>query len=190
MTFKNYPSLNIVGLVWRTLVVGIVYPLVSMATAVIGVATGALSSASNGGDSANILLLMFVGGVLIALVMEVLSTKLPIPRGQRIGVLFLMLYMFAYLIGAPEVALFTTYTLSFQVFILIQQLIINLVIAILIGFLFQPPQVNADLMNKLKDYFSRRKKSEWLWRFALAAVLFFPIYFFFGFHTTITQSWA
>ena len=88
--------------------------------------------------------------------------------------------MFSYLIAAPETALFTTMSLAFQIFILFQQLILNLVLAISIGYLFTPTLIYARLVTEVKSYFSQRSGKDWLWRFVLAALLYFPIYYFFG----------
>lgn len=154
--------------------------LVSMVTAPVGALLGVMQTSSAAGDPAVIMLSMFVGGVLLAPVMGPISTKLTLPRAQRIAVLFLTLYMFTYLIGAPEILLFTTMPLPLQAFLLIDNLIVYLVLAILIGVLFPPAQVGADLATAVKKYFAQRNWKDWLWRYALAAVLFFPIYFIFG----------
>jgi len=181
MVAKNRSLLSPIGLVWRSVVVGLIYVVTSMITASLGSSMGVASDIPTSVDPTIIMLSMFVGGTLTSLVMGPVSTKLTLPRAQRIGVLFLVLYMFAYLIGAPEVALFTTYSLQFQAFILIMQFIMNLILAVFIGILFPSPQIRTGLMKEVKGYFAKRKEGEWLWRFVLASVLFFPIYFFFGF---------
>jgi hypothetical protein len=168
------------GIVWRLIGVGFLYLLASMVMAWIGLAVGAISP-SDGGDAGTTFILLFIAGILIGVTMGMVSSKLEVPFAQRLIVLFLMLYMFSYLIGAPEVALFTTYPPIFQVFILIEQLIISIIIAVAVGLLFKPRQVTTSLLRELKSYFSNRSWAEWTWRFALAAVLFVPIYYFFGF---------
>ncbi len=173
-------SLSAIGLVWRSLFVGLVYLILFMVTSSIGVTVGALAVPTTFIDPSIVMLSLFIGGILTTIVVGAVSVRLTLPSGQRIGVLFLMVYMFFYLIEAPETALFTTMSLSFQIFILIQQLIINLVLAILIGLLFTPTRIGAGLITEVKTYFARRSGKEWLWRFALAALLFFPIYYFFG----------
>ena len=87
-----------------------------MIIASLGSSMGVASDTPTGVDPTIILLSMFVGGIMISLVMGPISTKLTLSHAQRIGVLFLVLYMFTYLIGAPEVLLFTTYSLQFQSF--------------------------------------------------------------------------
>lgn len=151
-----------------------------MVTSSIGVAIGALAVPTTFIDPSIVMLSLFIGGILTTIVVGAVSGRLTLPSGQRIGVLFLTVYMFSYLIAAPETALFTTMSLSFQIFILFQQLILNLVLAILIGFLFTPTPIGARLITEVKSYFAQRSGKDWLWRFALAAVLFFPIYYFFG----------
>ena len=175
----SHPSLKPVAVVWRCLVVGLVYALVSMVTSSIGVLMVEMPIALDV-DPATVFFSMFIGGILLALVMGLVSTKLDLPRAQRIGVLFLSLYTFAHLINAPEVLLYTNYPLAFQAYLVIDQLIVYLVVAILIGVLFPPPQVGAGLVAAVKGYFAQREARDWLWRFALAAVLFLPIYYFFG----------
>jgi len=178
---SSYPSLSPVRIVWRSLVVGVIYVLVNMVTASVGALAGVMQTSSAGGDPAVIMLSMFIGGILLAPVMGPISTKLTLPRTERIAVLFLTLYMFAYLIGAPEILLFTTMPLPFQAFLLISESIVFLVVAVLIGVLFPPTQIGACLSMAVNGYFAQRKWKDWLWRYALATVLFFPIYFIFGF---------
>jgi len=151
-----------------------------MVTSSIGVAVGALTVPTTFIDPSIVMLSLFIGGILTTIVVGAVSLRLTLPRGQRTGVLFLTVYMFSYLIAAPETALFTTMSLSFQIFILFQQLILNLVLAIFIGFLFTPTLMGAGLITEVKSYFTQRSGKDWLWRFALAAALFFPIYYFFG----------
>ena len=177
----SHPSLSPIGMMWRSLVVGVTYLLASMVTATSVSAFMVEIPGSLEVDPAVTMLSMLIGGILVAPVMGAISTKLDLPRVQRIGVLFLILYSFAYLIGAPEILLFTTYSLPFQALLLINDLITWLVVAILIGVLFPPAQVGAGLASAVRGYFAQRKGTDWLWRFALAAVLFLPIYFFFGF---------
>lgn len=109
-----------------------------------------------------------------------LSSKLTLPRAQRIGVLFLVLFMWTYGINAVDTFLFTTYPIPFQSFLIIMNLIVYLILGVLIGVLFPPKRTGTRLTAEVKSYFSRRRGSSWLWRFALAAVLFYPIYIFFG----------
>ncbi|MEM2990624.1 MAG: hypothetical protein QXQ02_05510, partial [Halobacteria archaeon] len=168
------------GILLRVILVGFLYLLSTMITSSIGLAMGVLT-ATEGLDAGLLFILLFIGGILIAITAGTLSTMLEVPLAQRIGILFLTLYMFSYLIGAPEVALFTTYSMSFQLFILFEQFVINLIIAVAVGVLFQPREIKRDLFREFRRYFSGRSSSEWVWRFALASVLFIPIYYFFGF---------
>lgn len=172
--------MSYVGLIWRSLVVGLVYMTLFMGTSSIGVAVGALTVPTTGVDPLIIMLSLLTGGILTTVVVGTVSLKLTLPSGQRITALFLTVYMFSYLINAPETALFTTMSLSFQIFILFQQLIVDLVLAILIGFLFTPTRIGARLITEVKSCFAQRSGKDWLWRFALAAILYFPIYYFFG----------
>lgn len=180
MIAKIYSLFNAVALIWRSVVVGLIYVVAYIVTASFGSAIGGISDAPSV-DSTIILLLMFVAGILNSLVMGPISTKLALPRTQRIGILFLLTYMFSSLVNAPEVMLFTTYSFQFQVFILVMYFIVNLILALSISILFPSKEIKTSFTKEVKGYFAKRKGREWLWRFVLASVLFFPIYFFFGF---------
>jgi len=182
MTDSNIlnPSLSIVGLIWRSLVVGLMYVVASTVTPSLAPLMGVALDAPTGIDPIIVLLSMFVGGTLIGLVAGPISTKLTLPRAQRIGVLFLVLFMWAYGINAVDTFLFTTYSIPFQVFLIIMNLIVDLILGISISVLFPPMQTGIGFTTEVKSYFSQRRGKSWLWRFALAAVLFYPIYIFFG----------
>ena len=122
---RSIESLNTTGLVWRGLVIGLVYMILFMGTSSFGVAVGALEVPTTFIDPSIVLISLFVGGILTAIVVGAVSARLTLPIGPRIGVLFLTVYMFSYLIAAPETALFTTMSLSFQIFILFQHLLLD-----------------------------------------------------------------
>lgn len=174
-----HPSLSIVGLTWRSLVVGFMYVVAFTVTPSLAPLMGVALDAPTGVDPIIVLLSMFVVGTLIGLVTGPISSKLTLPRAQRIGVLFLILFMWTYGINAVDTFLFTTYPIPFQSFLIVMNLIVYLVMGVSIGVLFPPMQMGTGFTAEVKRYFSRRGKS-WLWRFALAAVLFYPIYMFFG----------
>ena len=82
------------GLVWRSLVVGLVYMILFMVTSSIRVAVGALAIPTTLIDPSIILLSLFIGGILTTIVVGAVSVRLTLQSGQRIGVLFLTVYMF------------------------------------------------------------------------------------------------
>jgi hypothetical protein len=182
MTDSNVlnPSLSIVGLTWRSLVVGMMYVVAFTVTAPLAPLMGVASDAPTGVDPIIVLLSMLVGGTLIGLVTGPISSRLTLPRAQRIGVLFLVLFMWTYGINAVDTFLFTTYPIPFQSFLIIMNLIVYLILGVSIGVLFPPTRTGTGFTADVKSYFSRRRGRSWLWRFALAAVLFYPIYIFFG----------
>ena len=92
----------------------------------------------------------------------------------------MILFLWAYLINAPEVLLFTNMPLLTQSILLVNNLITYLVTAMLIGLLFSPAKIGAGLVKALRIYFQKRKNVDWLWRLTLAAFLYFPIYYLFG----------
>jgi len=177
----SHPSLSIVGLIWRGLVVGLIYVVAFTVTPSLAPLMGVALDVPTGVDPTIVLLSIFVGGTLIGLVTGPISTKLTLPRAQRIGVLFLVLFMWGYGINAVDTFLFTTFPIPFQAFLIIMNLIVNLVLGIFIGVLFPPIQTGTGFTAEVKSYFTQRRGKSWLWRFALAAVLFYPIYMFFGF---------
>lgn len=174
-----HPSLSIVGFIWRSLVVGFIYVVAFTVTPSLAPLMGVAMDAPTGVDPTIVLLSMLVGGTLIGLVTGPISSKLTLPRAQRIGVLFFVLFMWAYGINAVDTFLFTTYPIPFQSFLIVMNLIVYLIMGVSIGVLFPPAQTGTAFTAEVKRYFSRRGKS-WLWRFALAAILFYPIYMFFG----------
>jgi hypothetical protein len=182
MTDSNvlHPSLNILGLTWRSLVVGLIYIVAFTVTPSLAPFMGVAFDAPTGVDPIIVLLSMLVGGTLIGLVTGPISSRLTLPRAQRIGVLSLVLFMWSYGMNAVDTFLFTTYPIPFQSFLIIMNLIVCLILGVSIGVLFPPMQTGTGFTAEVKSYFSRRRGGSWLWRFALAAVLFYPIYMFFG----------
>ena len=59
-------------------------------------------------------------------------------------------------------------------------LVPSLLVAAAVAWLFGPPVPRPGLGATARSFFSRHSAPSWLWRLGLAAVLFMPIYYFFG----------
>jgi hypothetical protein len=59
-------------------------------------------------------------------------------------------------------------------------LIPSLLVTATVAWLFPPVSRNKDFVTAAKSFFSRYPASGWIWRLGLGAVLFMPIYYFFG----------
>jgi hypothetical protein len=65
-------------------------------------------------------------------------------------------------------------------FVIISALLPSLLVAATIAWLFPPASKEISFVAAAKSFFSRYSLSSWLWRLGLGAVLFMPIYYFFG----------
>ncbi|MEM1576086.1 MAG: hypothetical protein QXT98_01070 [Archaeoglobaceae archaeon] len=176
-----------ISLLLKTLIVGIAYVLTVITTAIFGKILGAVPPV-NEFNFLEILVLLFVGGTLIASVMIPIQS-IPVKSRERFLVNFLVIYMLSYLIGAPEIAIYTNYEINYQLFLLLEQFFVGFTIAFLITILFKPKEVNSKISVEIKRYFLSRGRKDWIFRFSLASLLFPPIYFFFGYiFTPITRK--
>ncbi|MEM0215003.1 MAG: hypothetical protein QW384_03325 [Archaeoglobaceae archaeon] len=177
-----------ISLLLKTLIVGIAYVLTVITTAIFGKILGAVPPV-NEFNFLEILVLLFVGGTLIASVMIPIQS-IPVKSRERFLVNFLVIYMLSYLIGAPEIAIYTNYEINYQLFLLLEQFFVGFTIASLITILFKPKEVNSKISVEIKRYFLSRGRKDWIFRFSLTSLLFPPIYFFFGYiFTPITASY-
>ncbi|MEM0302323.1 MAG: hypothetical protein QXU31_08525 [Archaeoglobaceae archaeon] len=177
-----------ISLLLKTLIVGIAYVLTVITTAIFGKILGAVPPV-NEFNFLEILVLLFVGGTLIASVMIPIQS-IPVKSRERFLVNFLVIYMLSYLIGAPEIAIYTNYEINYQLFLLLEQFFVGFTIAFLITILFKPKEVNSKISVEIKRYFLSRGRKDWIFRFSLTSLLFPPIYFFFGYiFTPITASY-
>jgi hypothetical protein len=78
-----------------------------------------------------------------------------------------------------EAAIFTTYGAA-SPFTVVIVLFGSLANAAVVAALFAPDERARGFASDLKAFFSARSGAQWAWRLALAAVIFMPIYLFFG----------
>lgn len=168
----------------RTPIIGFIYFLATMLTAIVGKFLG-LFAESGDFNFLELLILLFVGGCLIGVVMLPIQT--PVKRWQRLLVNFFVIYMLSYFLGALEIAIYTDYASKYQLFLLLDQLIVSLTVAIAITLLFNQTS-DSNVFEKIRQYFSKRSKRDWFLRFSIATILFPPIYLFFGFLFTPVTS--
>jgi hypothetical protein len=169
------------GLLWRSLVVGLGYTVAimigGMITQVLGLPAPSLPA---GVDPTQMLLIMFLSGVLIGLTLGPLAKRLTLPMLQRFGVLFLLLFVLNNLINTIEALFFTTMPVAEQVTGLVDSGVGHVGLALLLAVLFQPPSVERGLLIALRETLGQRRWISWAWRILLAGVLYVPIYLFFG----------
>jgi hypothetical protein len=137
-------------------------------------------SLPTGVDPTHMLVIMFLSGMLIALTLGPLTKRLALPMLQRFGLLFLLLFVLNNLINVIEALFFTTMPFSEQVNALVTTAVGQAGLALLLAVLFRPPSVERELLTALQETLSQRPWTSWAWRFALAGVLYVPVYLFFG----------
>lgn len=174
------PGLTIVDYAWRTLLVAVAYVLLETVIGAIVLGAMAVTAPPSQVDTSVALLCSLIAGLLIVPAIGPLSLRWELPLGQRTFLLFLLTYSLFYLISALEVVFFTTYSVPLQIALLILNLGVWLGVAILVARLFQPANEGRNLLAEIGAYFRQRPAWSWAWRIALAALLFVPIYFFFG----------
>lgn len=122
--------------------------------------------------------LMFLSGILIAIVLGECFRNLYQKYWQRLLVLWLCNYLLYYLLNTLDAFLFTTMTnLSTG---LVSNLFPALFLSAMIALLWKPESGNSTDNRTMVDYFSARKPGDWAWRFVLAWLIFPLIYYLAG----------
>jgi len=178
----HQPSVrSVLGLLVRSLVVGLGYTVAvmigGMITQVLGLPTPSLAA---GVDQTQMLVGIFLSGVLIGLTLGPLTRRLTLPMAQRAGLLFVVLFILNALINVIEALFFTTIPATEQLTGLVTSAVGHAGLALLLAVLFRPPSVERGLLTALRQTLSQRPWTSWAWRFFLAGFLYVPIYLFFG----------
>ena len=122
--------------------------------------------------------LMFLSGILIAIVLGECFRNLYQKYWQRLLVLWLCNYLLYYLLNTLDAFLFTTMTnLSTGI---VANLFPALFLSAVIALLWKPGSGNFTDSRSMVNYFSARKPGDWAWRFVLAWLIFPPIYYLAG----------
>jgi hypothetical protein len=123
----------------------------------------------------------FVLGIAMGFVFGLIFTHLFLGRLVRIGIAWFALFIIQWFNNMIEGYLFTTMlTEALLIAAAIFGLIISLLHAIFIGFLFPPSNTDRSLRSEIKEYFAEQPFYHWLGRFALASILYLIIYYGIG----------
>ncbi len=173
--------IQFVALVGKGLLVGAGYVFSTM---VAGAITNALGlPLPRLGASANadqMLLMLFLSGLLTGLVLGPLAGKLPLRLVQRTALLFLLIFGVSGLINGIEGLAFTSISLAEQLSASLLAGIGYFGLALLLALLFRPGKAAGSLRLILRRTLARRTATSWTARIFLAGVLYVPIFFFFG----------
>ncbi|MFQ6059529.1 MAG: hypothetical protein ACE5MB_11695 [Anaerolineae bacterium] len=172
---------NALGVLWRSLVIGLGFTLATMVggmvARVIGLPLPAMASRM---DPTQALVTTFLAGVVIGLTLGPLSTRLTLPTAERAGLLFVVIFVLNSLINVIEALFFTTIPAAEQLYGLVTSAIGHVGLAVPLALLFRPASVERGLLTALQETLSQRRWTSWAWRFGLAGLLYVPTYFFFG----------
>lgn len=123
----------------------------------------------------------FILGVFIGFVFGIIFTLLHYTRLVRIGIAWFSLFIIQWFNNIIEGYLFTTIlTESLLLFAVGFGILISFLHALFLGLLFPPKTTERSLREEMKNYFNQRSWFDWLWRFALASLLYLVIYYGIG----------
>ncbi len=81
---------------------------------------------------------------------------------------------------AIETLAFTTTTVEGAIFTIVSFLLPSIFCGAAVAWFFPPAEKGIGVVKLVKAYFGSRKTGAWIWRLVAAAVVFVPIYLFFG----------
>ncbi len=169
------------GLLWRGLVVALGY---TVAVTIGGILTEILGlpilSVAAEIDQTQMLVGIFLAGLLVGLTLGPLSRRLALPTAQRAVLLFMLLFMLGSVINFIETLFFTTTPVAEQVTDVVTSGVGYVGLALLLALLFPPEAVERGLLTALRQSLVQRGWTSWTWRFLLAGFLYMPTYLLFG----------
>jgi hypothetical protein len=169
------------GILWRSVVVGAGYVMVSMIGSAAAQALRLpVFSMGNPVDPGVALAIAFVSGVLFGLILGPFAARLPLRFLERISVLFVTLFVLNQLANVIEALFFTTIPAVEWTFSLFVSAVEHAGLAVLLALLFRPVSAARGITDILGETLIRRRWYSWLARLLLAGVLFVLVYFFFG----------
>ena len=122
--------------------------------------------------------LMFLSGILMAIILGECFRNLYQNYWQRLLVLWLCHYLLYYLLNTLDAFLFTTMTnLGTGI---VSNIFPALFLSAVTALLWKSGSGNSTDSRKMADYLSFRKPGDWAWRFALAWLIFPLIYYLVG----------
>jgi hypothetical protein len=171
---------EITNWIGRSLVVGLVYPVVlagaDLMTYAVGLPTPAIARQA---DPVLMLLASVLTGFGSALVLGPLSARLALSLPGRALAVLTLLFGVGNAINLIEALFFTTFAAD-QLPSLPSLLVSQLLVALLLARLFQPAGPQPGLLIAGRAFFRQRPWASWTWRLVLAGLLYVPTYFFFG----------
>jgi hypothetical protein len=135
-------------------------------------------SMPEGMDAGSAMLSMLLESPLFALVLALLARHLAGGFWARSLMLFFLTWIANSVNNQIEAAAFAGMEQGFW-FTIITFLFPALFASMAVTWLF-PPMEKSTLMPAVRSFFSRHSIGGWAWRFALAALIFMPIYYLFG----------
>ncbi|MFN8482004.1 MAG: hypothetical protein U0768_02960 [Anaerolineae bacterium] len=169
------------GVIWRSLIVAVAYVVLTLGAGMLNTLLGIKIDITNiPMDYTQILIGTALAGVVIGLTLGPLSTRLRVPLLDRAIALFLAIFVVMTLLSTIEAVFFTTFVTTANMAALPMQALTEALLALVVAWLFTPPTVGERLAQALHTILAERSGFSWLWRFALAGLLYVPIYLFFG----------
>jgi hypothetical protein len=133
-----------------------------------------------GVDSSLAFLLLLLESPLMALTLALIARGLGgalLPRATALSFFTWVVYT---LNTAIESVAFTSTTVEGALFTTVSFLLPSILCATAAAWLFPPAEKESSLTAVARAFFSGRRTGAWVWRVAVAAVVFVPIYLFFG----------
>ena len=171
---------EVVPYLWKLPVCGLAFVLGTFAGSMVAGMLGLqMPSLPAGTDPQTLMLVQLLSSPLLALALALLSTRMEGGFLSRWLILSSLTWV-AYSVNTLlEASIFTTFGAGTPFTALIQ-LVGSLTCGAAVAVLFRPQDGGRGFSTSLTEFFARRPTREWAWRLALAAVIFLPIYLFFG----------
>jgi hypothetical protein len=173
---------------WQSVLINLGKLLVCVAAFAAGLALGGMLAAAlhlpapalpEGLDPAAAGLAMLLESPLWVLVLIGLSRCITGPLGARALMLAWLTWVANAVNNQIEASFFGSMASGFW-YTIVTFLGPSLLVAAAVAWLFGPPAHRQGLAATARAFFGRYPAPSWLWRLGLAAVLFMPIYYFFG----------
>lgn len=131
-----------------------------------------------GMDTQSVMLLLLLESPLLALVLALLGRQLAGGFWVRALMLFMLTWITNSVNNQIEAAAFAGMQEGFWFTVSIF-LFPGLLVSMAVAWLF-PPAQKTSFLDAARSFFSHHPAGSWIWRLALGAVIFMPIYYFFG----------
>ena len=171
---------KIVAYLWKLPVCGLAFVLGTFVGSILAGMLGLqMPSMPAGTDPQTLVLAQLLSSPLLALALAFLSQRMEGGFLTRWLILSLLTWV-AYSVNTVlEAAIFTTFGAASSFTVLIQ-LVGSLACAAAVAVLFRPQNAGRGFSASVRGFLAHRSSGEWAWRLLLAAVIFMPIYLFFG----------